>query len=600
MTRLPVAVFATLVAATVGAFFVTQHLKVKNPLINGSPRPDPPAINPVAGRVCRDLVGRRVSFKRTKLNFFLQSRSDNVGVYVVDSDGDIVDAIGSRYMLVNRRYTFTWNGHETDGQVAPDGTYYFRIALQAENRTFELTDQPVRVITTLPRPDVERVSPDVVGPPGHPVTIRYRPGRFHNADIVIYRTDVRGKPVKVKAIGINGRRGTAVWDGLIRGRPAPAGTYLVGLDVTDQACNPGRFPVVLPPPAGSTPHAGVTVRYLAAQPPLAPVTAGAEASVLVDSRRRPYTWKLFRAGAPKVLARGRSIQGAYTLHVRIPANGAGLYALSLRSGSHRTVVPIAAAAGGRRAAARVLVVLPALTWQGANPVDDLGDGLPDTLSAGDQIRLARPLADGLPPGFDEELALLTYLDRHRIAYQLTTDVALAEGAGPALSGHTGVVLDGSLVWLPSNLGAPLRAFAQDGGTVLSLGTGSLQAQARLSPSAAGPTAGPPRPLVPDPFGARHGSLLKTAGALITVLGDRLGLFGATIAFPGYFAAQTISPPNGAPASLAGIGAGAPSITAFRLGRGTVVEVGLQGFASGLAHNVDAQELLRAVWRRLVR
>ena len=46
----------------------------------------------------------------------------------------------------------------------------------------------------------------------------------------------------------------------------------------------------------------------------------------------------------------------------------------------------------------MLVVLPALTWQGHNPVDDNGDGLPDTLDAGVPIELDRPLADGLPAG----------------------------------------------------------------------------------------------------------------------------------------------------------------------------------------------------------
>jgi hypothetical protein len=53
-------------------------------------------------------------------------------------------------------------------------------------------------------------------------------------------------------------------------------------------------------------------------------------------------------------------------------------------------------------------------------------------------------------------------------------------------------------------------------------------------------------------------------------------------------------------SLAGVATGAPAITAFRDGRGTVVEVGLPRFASSLQHNVDAQELLGRVWKLLSR
>ena len=44
MSRWPVATFVALAIATVGAFFVTQHLKVTTPLIAGFPAPVPSAI----------------------------------------------------------------------------------------------------------------------------------------------------------------------------------------------------------------------------------------------------------------------------------------------------------------------------------------------------------------------------------------------------------------------------------------------------------------------------------------------------------------------------------------------------------------------------
>ena len=48
----------------------------------------------------------------------------------------------------------------------------------------------------------------------------------------------------------------------------------------------------------------------------------------------------------------------------------------------------------RWAVARALAVLPALTWQGLNPVDDDADGFADTLASSRSVRLDRPFADG--------------------------------------------------------------------------------------------------------------------------------------------------------------------------------------------------------------
>ncbi|HWD66151.1 MAG TPA: FlgD immunoglobulin-like domain containing protein [Solirubrobacteraceae bacterium] len=614
MTRLPVAAFAALVVATVGAFFVTQHLKISNPLINGSPRPDPPAINPVTGRVCRDLAGKLVSFKRTRLSFYLQSRSDKVSVYMVGSGDQVVATVAQgRHMQAgaNHRSTFTWNGHSGNGPVVADGTYYFEIALQSEDRPIILTGNPVQVLTTPPHPRVTRVirtgSAHGAGPAiitaGQSVTVHFAARPYKSTRIDIYRTDLPGKPRLAFSFGSKGKTGRAVWNGRIHGQPAPAGTYLVGMSVLDQACNPGSSPAVLPPAAGSTPHAGLTVRYLAAAPPLTPVPAGSEATVLVDARGRPYAWRLYRFGSSRVLAQGRAAAGHYALRVRLPGDRAALYGLALHSGNHRTVVPLVSSATGRAAFTHILLVLPALSWQGTNPVDDTGDGLPSTLSAGDKISLNRPLAGGLPRGLADEQALISYLARRHLYYQLTTDVGLADGVGPRLAGHTGVLLDGSLSWLPSDLTPALSAYARSGGSVLAVGADSMQAEATLSGPAGSQMAGPPRPLAADPFGAHHGSVSSTRGALITVLSDRLHIFAGTVAFPGFSVGQAINPPAGtagSAVSAAGVATGQSNITGFQDGRGRVVEIGLPQFARGLARNIDAQELMARLWKLLSR
>lgn len=601
MSRLPVVGFAVLAVATVAAFFVTQHLKVTTPLIAGSPRPVPSWINPDDPRVCGG-----VNHGRVFVSFYLLHRSDDVDVYIVDQAGTIVRTIAlGRHMRRKVRTpdgVFTWNGRNDDGQVVPDGDYYFRVGLVHQGRTVEISNsagpEPIRVRTIPPRPVVTSVAPKLIPQTEtSDVTIHYT-GNDHRSGVVrIWRTDLPGKPKLVKSFVTKWNGTSAIWDGKIDQRPAPAGTYLVGMDVTDPACNTGRFPIVMPPPPGTT-HTGVTVRYLAAEPPLRPVAAGSSATVYVDARHQPYRWALRRAGSERVVGKGSS--SSFTLNVKLPSGHAGMYQLALRSGSHRTVVPIVASLPTASHRPKVLVVLPALTWQGLNPVDDDGDGLPNTLSSGGPISLDRPLANGFPPSAVDEAGLLAYLDKTHRSYDVTTDMGLLEGFGPTLQGHSGVILDGSLMWLPSSLQATLRAYVENGGRVMSVGVDSL----RRSVTVEGQRAlHPTKPAAQDAFGAKPGPLVAHDRQLITVIHDRLGIFKTTSgAFPGFSSYQpvrSVAPP-GTVMSSAGVTNDALAVVGYELGRGTVVDVGLVGFGSRLAHNVDAQELVDGVWKLLSR
>ena len=134
----------------------------------------------------------------------------------------------------------------------------------------------------------------------------------------------------------------------------------------------------------------------------------------------------------------------------------GVYLVRVRAGDRRAVWPVAVAGlPGRRAGGRPrpLVVLPVLTWQGLNPVDDDLDGFADTFPSARRVHLDREFAGGaLPPGFRSASApLLRFLDRARLAYDLTTDLSLARGEGPALGNAPGVAIAGSAVWLPASL-----------------------------------------------------------------------------------------------------------------------------------------------------
>ncbi len=253
MNRLSTGAFAVLVAATIAAFFVTQHLKVTTPLIQGAPRPVPGVIDPLHGVPC---IGA-VNSGSTTISFYLQHRADTVDVYVVNDDDQIVRTVADgRHMRKDVRTpdgVFTWDGREDDGRVAPDGTYHFRVALLHQGRTVDLTGIPVKVKTVPPHPVLTSVTPSAIpGPNGSNVTIHYAGNEGRGGTILIYRTDLPGGPRLVKTFLTPWSGHTAVWDGAIGGRPAPAGIYLIGIEVTDAACNTGRYPAHVP----SAPAAG--------------------------------------------------------------------------------------------------------------------------------------------------------------------------------------------------------------------------------------------------------------------------------------------------------------------------------------------------------
>lgn len=609
MRRLPVAAFVALVIATVGAFFVTQHLKVTTPLIAGSPTPHPAAFDPVNPHVCRlrDHSGQRVpvSFTRTQISFYLQHRADDVDVYIIDDNGNIVDTLASgRHMAINRRSVFTWDGRTATGAIAPDGVYNIRVSLIHQGRSLLIPSRSGAVAVTVERQApplrVTGASPALIpGPGGAGATATFTGAGHRRPRVLIYRSDRPGAPVLVKSFNATTEQGRAVWNGtLAGGAPAPQGTYLVGLRLTDSACNTARFPAQLPPAPGSTSHAGITVRYLAAQPPMTATPAGTRALVEVDARQHRYFWALRRAGTRSVLGSGSA--QAVRLPVRLPGGGPGLYELALRWGAHRTVVPLVASAARGATASRVLVVLPALTWQGRNPVDDDNDGIPNTLIDGQPIRLARPLVDGLPAGFTDEAALIAHLRTVHLPFDLTTDLGLLQNVGPVLSAHRGVVLAGDERWLPESFGSTLSTFVQGGGHVLSLGIGSLRRSVVVSAGQA-MDPGPPRPT--DFLLARPGRLVSVSGALIVAGQDGLHIFrGTSGVLRGFSSSQPILAvtPPAAILSQAGTGTAQPSVVGYRLGRGDVVDVGLPGFGSSLRHNLDAAELLASVWSLLGR
>jgi flagellar hook assembly protein FlgD len=262
-----VAAFVALVIATVGAFFVTQHLKVSTPLIQYRPAPVPDTINPVYGSVCPRRNGKGMvvltNYRRMKISFYLQNRSDNVTVQIVNHDRDPVRTIGNNvFMRANppKRHVFTWNGRLANGSVAPAGMYYVKVSLLHQGRSLIISNStaalPVTVETTRPQPRVTGVTPATfTSGSATPVTIHYTGTGTLRPRILIFR--VNGANLRqVKNYAATTKAGSSTWDGtLAGGKPAPSGTYLVAVRLTDKACTTGTSPVS----ATAAPRAVVTV-----------------------------------------------------------------------------------------------------------------------------------------------------------------------------------------------------------------------------------------------------------------------------------------------------------------------------------------------------
>ena len=608
MSALARAVFLALVAATFGAFFVAQRLKGSPPVV--------------------ELQGTRWfspngDGRKDVSDFTLRLRESAV------LTAELIDAAGNpvRRLVTARRIRpsqvvrLRWDGRTDAGSLAPDGPYRVRARLATEGRSVTVP-KLINLDTEPPRPRIVCIEPEriagpcreplqIVGPrtPAMAVHVRgisqTRPTRFR-----VLRTDL-DPPDRPRLVARGRRAGGLkrwIWNGRSGGEPVPPGVYLVEVGVRDRAGNLGRTPPQVPPPPGDSPGpAGITVRSLAAQPPLRPVTAGARAEFFVDARGRAYRWALRRAGARRPVRRGRARPGRpRPLVVRAPDGRSGLYLLELQSGRTRTRVPFLVQARER---AELLVVVPAITWLGTGPVDDppLRDGIPDTLerSGGGRVRWPRVFAgeDGLPGGLAGQVApLLRFLDGARLRYDLTSDLDLALSSSPRASDRKGVLLAGSERWVPRGLARRLRRYALDGGRVATFGTETLRRGVTLRANAAesaGELLRPTQPTAQDPFGATLAPVRRSEPgpvAISQLAGDPgYGLFtGSDGTLEGFSAFEESPPPDSGSRAeiLAALGEPPPepdpeasadtsppeerhALTASRLGeKGLVIRVGL--------------------------
>ena len=589
--------FAALVVATFAAFFIAQGLKSTPPKIQDL------GIEPFFSP---NQDGR---FERARIGFELKE-SDRIDVSIVDRDGDRVRELADGLSAVGgRRVSLRWDGRDDEGRGVRDGTYRARVVLRRQGRSVVIP-RNIRLDTTPPRPRVLSIGPQVdkvprpellPKPDGKPASITIdAPGSKPEVDI--WRTSPAVRRVTgLDVPPLREGRGKVTWSGERRGRRVAPGTFVAVVRSRDQAGNIGSsVPEPLRPRRGMKlpGRGGISIRYLAAQPPLVPTGAGRPLPVAVDARGQTFNWSLRRIGEAVPVKRSRRSQGGELVR-DAPRGKSGLFVFAARTRTKSTQVPVAIDDARNQ---RVLVVVPSTTWQGRNPVDDDGDGLPNVLDLGTPVRLDRVFAEGLPRGFEEnEGALFAHLHRQGYRYDLTTDVGLATGRGPRIEGHGGVLVAGDAVWLTEDVRRQLRSFVARGGTLASLGTGALRGEVRqtarrlLDPTPVGPT---------DLFGSRIGPVQRERVDL-TILedDDNVQLFaGEEGLFEGVEAWEpTISPGSEARRIAAAVtddDEAREVIFAARFGEGLIVRPGIPAFASRLSSDPASSELMGRIWTLL--
>ncbi len=612
------AVFAVLVVATIAAFFATQLLKSEFPLVIRFAT-KPAHFSPNADGY-RD---------ETRLGFDLSEPAE-VTFSVVDSEGTEVRRIVDERMLAgDAKHRFGWDGRDDDGNPVPDGTYRMRVVRRDESRVID-SFKEIDVDTRPPPVRLVSAEPSVIAPaaPGQEprVTVRYAGPANSAPEFRVFRSDDGPRPYVVRRFRGRppegeGKTREGIWDGEVSAgpdatAPAPDGDYAFTVTVRDRAGNPAVAPAEIPSPRTARPGTGVSVRSFTLRGPLAVVRAGSAVSLEIGPFDRSFEFVLSRFGSPQALRRGGRVGGRF--RVGVPKDAVtGLHLVRVRSGRQRAVWPLAvigktqtkAAAergpdpvSGVGAGGLPLVVLPALTWQGLNPVDDDGDGFADTLLNARVVRLDRYFAGGgFPPRFATEVApLLRWLDRERLGYNITTDISLARGEPPLLGDAPGTAFAGSELWLPADLLRRLREYVAEGSRIASFGTDSFRRSVALKGELASDPS--PRRRI-DAFGERT-ALIETSRAPLSVFEDELGLFEGLSDLVGDFTTFEVSrglAKQTERLTTAGRDPGEPAFMAFRLGDGWMLRTGTTQWTGQLeeaALSVEVPQVTKRIWRRL--
>lgn len=307
---LSTAIVIALLAATAGAFALTERVKLELSPIYGTQQ------NQVFSPDSK--LNRRA---RAEIRFRVR-RAERIDVWVEDAGGHkVVDLVSRRTVGARQRVRLLWDGFTETGIRVPDGVYFPVVKLTRSHRTIVIPselrlDTTPPKITALPPTKYPILSPDGDGR-GDTVRIPYRIDERAQAILLM-----RGRQVQITRS--RKATGSLVWNGKLQGKGAlPRGRYVLAIAARDVAGNQSK----------GVPFAIAQIRYIALARKRVVVRPGGRFAIRVSTDHPTVEWRL--NGRTGVMRRG-------TLRLRAPKR-AGVYKLYVTEGSHTAVAVVVAA-----------------------------------------------------------------------------------------------------------------------------------------------------------------------------------------------------------------------------------------------------------------
>ena len=278
MTLVARVTFLVLVGATFSAFFVAQRLKSTPPVID---------------------VSRSRAFSpngdgsATKNDISIGCGcADDATVDVVNLDGDRVKRLAENVRDAARAARCGCVGRQRRrGRAACPRQYRLRVSLRDEGRsatvqkttTVDTKAPPSQVCIGFKCSDPQKRMGNVISQGDR--AVRSTSAASRASDAVRCCAPTRASRARSRRFELAGRRNRAEWNGLVDGKPLRPGPTSCRRGCATRPGNIGVTPAEFE--VGAIPgRPGLTVRGLAAQPPLRPVTAGQRVEFGVDARGR--------------------------------------------------------------------------------------------------------------------------------------------------------------------------------------------------------------------------------------------------------------------------------------------------------------------------
>jgi hypothetical protein len=306
---LPTAIVVALLAASAGAFALTERAKLERSPIYGTR-----VVNPVFSPAGTAKPAVTVEFR-------VRPR-ERLDAWIAERDGTKVDdLLVGRSVRPREKVDLVWDGLLPNGLAAPDGVYRPVVKLLRSHRTITLPSD-LRLDTRPPVIHVQHPQFPIISPDGdgHADVFRVPYTVSEPAHAILL---LRGRQV----VFTRGQKlsGTLVWNGFRprSTRPLPPGRYVLGVEAQDVAGNRSqllRFAIA-------------QVRYVVLARKRVVVRAGGRFALRVSTDAPTVEWRLHgRSGTER---RG-------TLHFRAPRKP-GVYRLYVTVAGHSATCAVVVA-----------------------------------------------------------------------------------------------------------------------------------------------------------------------------------------------------------------------------------------------------------------